>query len=559
MKRRLDLDQLEYNAEQYFLAGEKVADIYHQLQTDLFLRTVRRLTQRGTADLVRNPYIWQLEKLNDMHLLNDHNIQLILKYSQVAEKELRSVIENEGFKVYQNTYDQLAEDLRRGGTTADHYEVQNALKAYADQTFKEVDNMINTSLPRETRAMYEDVVTQTVAEVATGTKSAQQALNDTIFKWFNRGFYGFTDKGGRRWQADVYARTIIKSTTYRVYREMRERPAEELGIDTFYYSMKATAREACAPLQHQIVTKGEAFTAEDGTQVYSLNDYGYGSPGGCLGINCGHMMTPFIIGVNYKPELPDYLKNLTPEQAEENARTQQKQRAFERHIRKEKERLAVAKELKDVDRIQKSQLKLKTLKSGLAKLVKDNDFLIRKKERERYYKNQESYSSVKQRMEKAIEKEYNKFNERLNQKLSKEQYRDLTSHDLKRINKVMSEHEELARRLQLKRSAEASQMTHIKDTDEYLRRINNGERPSYFEKNTDEIKLYHHMLKNMDMNKNFSRYQFIDIGEFKGIYIDQYDTQLNEKKANQIKIHQSNKGIHGVPNKRKEDSDDKSI
>lgn len=83
---------------------------------------------------------------------------------------------------------------------------------------------------------------------------------------------------------------------YRVYREMRERPAEELGIDTFYYLMKATAREACAPLQHQIVTKDEAFTAEDGTQVYSLNDYGYGSPGGCLGINCGHMMTPFILG-----------------------------------------------------------------------------------------------------------------------------------------------------------------------------------------------------------------------------------------------------------------------
>ncbi len=27
------------------------------------------------------------------------------------------------------------------------------------------------------------------------------------------------------------------------------RPAEELGIDTFYYSMKATARPACGPLQ----------------------------------------------------------------------------------------------------------------------------------------------------------------------------------------------------------------------------------------------------------------------------------------------------------------------
>ena len=195
------------------------------------------------------------------------------------------------------------------------------------------------------------------------------------------------------------------------------------------------------------------------------------------------VMTPFVVGANYKPELPDYLKNITPEQAGENARIQQKQRAFERHIRKEKERLAVAKELKDLDRIQKSQLKLKMLESGLAKLVKDNDFLIRKKERERYYNNPESYNKAKRKMEKAVEKEYNQFNEKLTQKLSKDQYKDLTSHDLKRIRKVMAENMELGQRLQLKQSAEASQMTHIKDTDEYLMRINNGERPSYFEKN----------------------------------------------------------------------------
>ncbi|RLK63163.1 capsid protein [Atopobacter sp. AH10] len=549
MKRRLDHDQLEYNAEQYFLAGDKVADIYHQLQTDLFLRTVRRLTRRGTADLVRNPYIWQLEKLNDMHLLNERNIQLILKYSQVAEKELRNVIENEGFKVYQNTYDQLAEDLKRGGTTADHYEVQRALKAYSDQTFREVDNMINTSLPKETRAMYEDVVTQTVAEVATGTKSAQQALNDTIFKWFDRGFYGFTDRGGRRWQADVYARTIIKSTTYSVYREMRERPAEDLGIDTFYYSMKATAREMCAPLQHQIVTKGEAFRAEDGTQVYSLNDYGYGSPGGCMGINCGHMMTPFVVGANYKPELPDYLKNLTPEQAEENARTQQVQRAYERNIRKEKERLAVAKELKDTEQIQKSQLKLKTLESGLTKLVRGNDFLIRKKERELYYKNQESYSGVKQRMGKAIEEEYNQFNERLTQKLSKDQYRDLTSHDLKRIRKVMAENEELGKRLQLKIS---KQMQHIYETEDYKERVerdlNKGKTPPSYFRNVSETELHRYMLNKINMKSIFNDYQYIDVGDFDG---DVLIPNERPEKADRIKVHQGKQGLHGVPNKKR--------
>nr|WP_306468403.1 phage minor capsid protein [Facklamia hominis] len=326
--------------------------------------------------------------------------------------------------------------------------------------------------------------------------------------------------------------------------------------DTFYYSMKSAGREMCAPLQHQIVTKGEAFMAEDGTQVYSLNDYGYGSPGGCLGINCGHMMTPFIIGANYKPELPDYLKNLTPEQAEENARTQQVQRAYERNIRKEKERLAVAKELKDVDRIQKSQLKIKALESGLMKLVKDNDFLIRKKERERYYNNLESYNKAKQNMEKVIEKEYNKFNEKLNQKLSKEQYRDIISHDLKRINKVMSEHEELARRLQLK---ERKQKQHIYGTDDYKERVkrdlNKGKTPPSYFKNISSKSIHNIILKEINMRKIFNQYQYIDIKNIDGAYID---STGKISKINQVNIKHGKQGIHGVPNYRGEDNSGQS-
>lgn len=180
------------------------------------------------------------------------------------------------------------------------------------------------------------------------------------------------------------------------------------------------------------------------------------------------MMTPFIIGANRKPDLPDYLRDITPEQAEENARVQQRQRAFERNIRKEKERLAVAKELKDVKRMQQSQLKINSMESSMAKLIKGNEFLVRKQERERYYNNPESYNKAKRNMEKAIEKEYNRFNERLKQKLSKEQYRDLTSHDLKRIRKIMAENEELGERLKLK---VIKQKQHIYGTEDYKERV----------------------------------------------------------------------------------------
>ena len=85
-----------------------------------------------------------------------------------------------------------------------------------------------------------------------------KAISTTVMKWAERGFYGYTDRAGRRQRADDYARTVIKTTARRTFNEMRMRPAQELGIDTFYYSIKPAAREMCAPLQHQIVTTGQA-------------------------------------------------------------------------------------------------------------------------------------------------------------------------------------------------------------------------------------------------------------------------------------------------------------
>lgn len=152
--------------------------------------------------------------------------------------------------------------------------------------------------------------------------------------------------------------------------------SEELGIDTYYYSKKATAREMCAPLQHQIVTTGVART-EKSERILALSYYGYGLAGGCLGVNCGHFLTPFVVGVNRKPDPPNYLKNVTSEQAEENARVQAQQRVFERKIRKNKERLHIAKTIGDKELIQKYRLKGVNLNATYRAYINEHPFLAR--------------------------------------------------------------------------------------------------------------------------------------------------------------------------------------
>lgn len=370
---------IKLNDQQLMLMADNVSDIYRQLCNDLFDNVVERLHDRGTYYLEKQPYLWQLEKMDDVGMLNDYNVKLIAERSGIAEEQIRYIIENEGYKVYKDTHEQL-------NSNAYDYKVMNDLISYSNQAVEDVHNLINTTLPKSVQATYKDIIETTVAKVVTGMATHQSALDETIMKFQQRGFYGYTDRAGRRRRVDDYARTVIKTTVRRTFNEMRMRPAQELGIDTFYYSIKAAAREMCAPLQNQIVTTGQART-EEGVKIYALDDYGYGKPGGCQGINCGHTMTPFIPGANYMPDIDDDLKDLTEEQAIENANIQSKQRAMERAIRNSKEQLHVAEIMHNDELTNKYKTKLTDQKRALKSYIDDHPFLYRDENRERYYRN----------------------------------------------------------------------------------------------------------------------------------------------------------------------------
>lgn len=408
---------IKLNDEQLMLDASQVADIYHQLTLDLFDQVVDRIKERGSASLDDNPYIWQLEKMNEMGLLNEHNLKLISERSGIAEEQLRHVIQGEGYQIYQDTKQQLIEATGDTGTVANSL-IQNNLAAYVNQTMADIDNLINTTLPKSVIGAYKSIIEEATAKVVTGLATSDKAIADTVMKWAKNGFYGFTDSQGKRWRADTYARQVIKSTAWRVYREVRMAPAEEMGIDTFYYSKKSTAREMCAPLQHQIVTTGVART-EKGERILALSDYGYGSAGGCLGINCRHEITPFVVGANYKPELGEDVKDLTPEQAIENANAQAKQRALERSIRQSKEYLHVAEKLGNQELIDKYKNKVRIQQGAMRDYLRQHPFLHRDYARERYYYNDDTVKKLYNSIDKRSKKEYSEILRNLGSKAPK--------------------------------------------------------------------------------------------------------------------------------------------
>lgn len=408
---------IKLNDEQLMLDASQVADIYHQLTLDLFDQVVDRIKERGSASLDDNPYIWQLEKMNEMGLLNEDNLKLISERSGIAEEQLRHVIQSEGYQIYQDTKQQLIEATGGTGTGASSL-IQNNLAAYVNQTMNDIDNLINTTLPKSVIGAYKSIIEEATAKVVTGLATSDKAIADTVMKWGKKGFYGFTDSQGKRWRADTYARQVIKSTAWRVYREVRMAPAEEMGIDTFYYSKKSTAREMCAPLQHQIVTTAVART-EKGERILALSDYGYGSAGGCLGINCRHEITPFVVGANYKPDLREDVKDLTPEQAIENANAQAKQRALERSIRQSKEFLHVAEKLGNQELIDKYKNKVRIQQGAMRDYLRQHPFLHRDYARERYYYNDDAVQKLYKTIDKRSKKEYSEILRNLGSKAPK--------------------------------------------------------------------------------------------------------------------------------------------
>jgi hypothetical protein len=377
----------QVNLDQMTLGASAVSDIYESMAQELMLRMIRRLKQRGSVDLKENPYIWNLQKLNDMHMLNAENIQFVAEQTGIAESQLREVIANEGLKVYKDTAQQLAEET--GRPEPSYNGVKDTLDKFVQQSFKELGNYVNETLlsrnlgQNAAMRVYRQMIEQVTAEVATGLRAPDDAISHVSMKWLKAGIPStFADKRGRTWSIESYARTVITSTTFRTFNQMRTQPAEEMGIDTFYMSAHPASRPACAPIQGHVVTKRrQGFDSGDPSigRVESIYDHGYGTAGGTLGANCHHYLTPFVIGVNVLPdgEVPD------PKEAIQNGREQAKQRAFERTIRSTKYEQAAAKALGNQKNDDELHERLTNLRSGLRDHIAKFPFLHRDYARER--------------------------------------------------------------------------------------------------------------------------------------------------------------------------------
>lgn len=346
------------------LFTEPVIEIYRALEEEIFLMVAKRL--KTSDDITKDTvFQWQIEKMNQLRLVNEDTIKALSKATGIAEKEIRKAIYEAGIQ----TIESVDEELKGiYPPLPKPTQIDAILESYVRQTFRELDNFVNQTLittnygEGTVTRMYRRIVEETTGKVLAGLKTTNKAIAETVIEWSRKGIdTAFVDRGGNVWHLERYAETVIRSTVNRTYNELRMSRMEEYGIHTVLVTSLPDPREICSHAQGKVLT-----TKEHDPEFESIYDYGYGTPSGLRGINCRHQLIPFVPGINENNQ-PKFSES----EMSKNRAERQKQRYYERQIRDAKRSLKLAKIVGDEETIQKQKKLLRNRQARMREFIRD--------------------------------------------------------------------------------------------------------------------------------------------------------------------------------------------
>src|SRR5690625_773744 len=357
---------------------QPVTHVYQALEEEIFEMIARRLKTSKHYD-ADNVLEWQIDKMNQLRLINDETVKALSKATGIAEKEIRNAIYNAGIETIKSVDYELRDVY---STLPLPTQIDAIMESYVRQTFRELDNFVNKTLittnygEGTVTRMYRKIVEATTGKVLSGLKTTNQAIAETVIDWSRRGIEtAVVDRGGNVWHLERYAETVIRSTVNRTYNDLRMSRMEDYDIDLVLVSALPDPREACSLIQGKVASIKPI--AENTSKYPSIYEFGYGEPSGLRGINCRHMFFPFVDGV---------MENNQPQYSESemahNRELRQRQRYVERQIRQAKRELKLAEIIGDEETILAKKKLLRNRQARIREFIAEND-LTRQYARER--------------------------------------------------------------------------------------------------------------------------------------------------------------------------------
>ncbi len=355
-------------------SANKIIDLYSNLQERIFKVIIDALKDGDYKHVSKDDVVtWQAKQLAQLGKLNQQSIKLMSKADGLSEDAIKDLIKFHGIKIV-NEIDNQLQDMTnsRQPISAD---TQNALGAIVSQTWTDLNNNINESLisrnygATATTRVYRQILTESTVATVSGLMTHQKAVESAVYRAVDRGLpTKLTDKAGHNWSIEGYARMVVNTTVNRTYNELRLQRMKDFDMHLALMSSHPNSRPACAYIQGHVVNLVPPESPNYDDRYDSIYNHGYGTPAGTQGINCSHVLFPYVPGINVNHQ-PQY----DPKKAIKNGKLVQQQRARERAIRDAKRRLVAAKELGDEEQVNHAKTLIRARQGNLRQYIKETN------------------------------------------------------------------------------------------------------------------------------------------------------------------------------------------
>ncbi len=353
---------------------QPIINIYSQIEYELIIEIAKRF---DLYDTVGGSLEWQLKKLDELGALNNETVKIIAKHSKKSEAEIKKMLKNSAFANID--FQTLSDAFSQGAISVDPLMIKDGsvfeqLIADTYKTLGKTYRLIQTKALESVKQAYMDVINRTYIEVATGVYDYNTSIKCGIQRMAQNGITGATyRRNGKivKYSLEGTVRRDTLTAVHKLANKSTDRVIDELGAEYVEVSSHLGARvHPTNPIANHAKWQGKVYKIH-GSDKYPNLKASTGYPDdiqGLGGVNCRHRMFVFFPGIS----VPNPLR-FSEKENRKAYELSQRQRAFERQIRKLKKQHAAAKAIGDKETSAALNKKINELSKKIDNFCSENN------------------------------------------------------------------------------------------------------------------------------------------------------------------------------------------
>ena len=298
--------------------GDDLEKLYQELATEILVDIAERIKMNQDAMTSTTEYL--NNKLKQLGLQQDWINKRLAEILHTSEEEVDRIMQQSAYKSIRDTFDRL----EAGGYDTSGLEFSDQIKKGTSALWGDIQNLTRTTaqLASDTFMRYYDMA---YLQVSSGAYSLDQATANTIDKLCREGLTKVSYPSGAQRSIEAAVRLAVRTAVNQNALACEKSVIDELDINLVQTSAHIGARPSHAAWQ------GRVFWVNypEGNYENFYEATGYGTGAGLGGWNCRHSFTAYFPGIS-----EDYNKPVNPRENDRIYQMEQKQRSYERNMRK---------------------------------------------------------------------------------------------------------------------------------------------------------------------------------------------------------------------------------